>query len=156
MARRRRRVLKASIVLGAVGAGLALAAGPAAADTGPLIVTPHAGLHNGQAVSVSWDTGQPWSNSSIKAQAAECAHTLPAGPVGFTDILDCNTPVALVAVKAADGDLAYEGTVDVASSYSDQVGNPHTCTNQCTIFVLQGTLTPTGLSSGSVRITFPK
>jgi hypothetical protein len=150
MSGKRARLLQASVVLGAAGAGVALAAGPAAADTGALHVTPTTNLHDGQAVSVSWDTGQAWSGTNHNAAAFECVGPIPSGVLGGNPPCDVNTAVVLQAVQAADGDLAFQGTM---TAHKSLFAGAATCAKQCSIVVVQqgGTF---GNSSGSVPITF--
>ena len=155
MTRKRGRLLHASAVLGAAGAGVALTAGPAAADVGASMATPTTHLHDGQSVSVSWDTGQPWTSAQNEpGAAAECYEPIPPGALGTVDLLSCDPfGSQLQAVKAPDGDLAYQGTINVKKSFIAADGHAVACTNQCSIIVVQGE-SPAFLSSGSVPITF--
>ena len=147
---KRGRLFQASAVLGAAGAGVALVPGPAVADTGSLQATPTNGLHDGQSVSVSWETGQPWSGSDHNAAAVECVGSIGAGPLGGNPPCDPNTLTVVQAVQAADGDLAFQGSLTVHKSL---FGGVVSCSRQCSIIIVQegGTF---GVSSGSVPITF--
>src|SRR5690349_20155688 len=103
------RLLQASAAVGAVGAGIALAAGPAGADVGALMLTPTTHLHDGQSVSVFWDTGLPWPNTNeVLANAYECSPGFP--------LCAGSTQTALQEVQASDGDLAFQGTMRVSTS----------------------------------------
>lgn len=150
MTGKRGRLFQATAAFGAAGAGVALAAGPAVADTGALQATPTSNLHDGQSVSVFWETGQPWAGSDHNAAAFECIGSIGAGLLGGNPPCDVNTAVLLQAVQAADGDLAFQGNVTVRKSL---FGGITTCARQCSIVIVQegGTF---GNSSGSVPITF--
>jgi hypothetical protein len=153
MTRKRGRLVKASVALGAAGAGVALTAGPAAAAVGSLQATPTKNLHNGQSVSVYWDTGAFWGSTIGPSGAMECYQPLPAGTVTEFDLGACaSLPAALQAVEAADGDVSFQGNVTVEKAFIASDGSAVTCSNQCSIVVLEGTLAAT--SSGSVPITF--
>lgn len=154
MAGKHRRLIQAGAVLGAAGAGVALTAGAAAADTGAVTVTPHTGLHDAQSVSVFWDTGLPLNTSVVVVQAAECSGPVQAGPSRSPAQCDGKTTVNLHIVLAPDGDLAFEGTLNVQKSIAPPSGNV-SCTNQCTIdvaYALYGASEP--VFSASVPITF--
>ncbi len=157
MTGKRVRLLQASAVLGAAGAGIALTAGPAAAGSASVAANPTQKLHDGQQISVFWDTGQPWSTQSQYVQyfAVECPKPLVAGTVFSTDVvMSCSLLGSqLSKVQAPDGDLEIEGTVTVSKSLSPQ---PGTCMNQCSIAILAGAsgIPQTVLSSGGVPITF--
>ncbi len=140
----RRRLGKASVALGAAGAGLALTAGPAAASAGALQVTPTTNLHDGQSVSVYWDTGLPWGTSGFIGQAGECSVSVPAGLVldgSFLNHCDASVGINLDPVRASDGDLAYQGKLTAKKSLQMLAGAV-TCTNQCTIVMRQFFRTP--------------
>jgi hypothetical protein len=147
MTKVRGRFLKASAALGAAGAGVALAAGPAAAAGTPT-VTPTTGLHDGQSVSVTWDTGL--SFGVVAVGAVECSSPVPAGEV-TTSLSQCDLDAA-TNLPLVQG-TTYQGNVAVKKSLNTAAGAV-TCTNQCSIVVIANILNFGGDSSGSVPITF--
>ena|SRR5690349_21189780 len=145
MTRKRARLLQASAALGATGAGVVLAAGPAAA-AGPT-VKPTTGLHDGQSVSVTWT---PDLSGAVLVQAFECSGPVPSGPI-FSILNQCDGLTA-ATLQQMPGSAAYQGSIFVRKSI-DPPSGAVTCTNQCTVVVV-ASLTNVGDSSGSVPITF--
>jgi hypothetical protein len=149
---KRGRCFQACAVFGAAGAGVVLAAGPAAADIGAPSVSPKTGLHDGQSVTVSWDSGQPYG-SPFTGQAVECDAPVAAGETATLYQCDEGTLVNLQAVQAPDGDLEFQGSVTVRKSL-DPANGPATCTNQCSIVIFIPFGSAFAYTSGSVPISF--
>jgi hypothetical protein len=153
MTNKRGRLIKASAVLGAAGAGVVLTAGPAVADFGNLTATsPTTNLHDGESVSVFWDTGNPINTPYLGVLGDECSGP---GPINNTGSNCQNVLLAnITKTVAPDGELAFQGTIPVSKSILTNTVN--CAKTQCSIAIVVETnlSPPMGVFSNGVPITF--
>ena len=136
---------KASAALGLACGGLALTAGPAAADT-ITTATPSTNLKNGQSVSVLADSGiGPYTGTTMNAATVQECTSVNA-------TLDCMTIGTLpfdASQSTARNEFTWSGHVTVTKMINGHLCQPAVSGAQCLLVVKEG-----AALIGSTPITF--